>query len=156
QRDPDPHRATLSDDIASSGTFDDVDWSPDATQLAFVSTSRDHKIEKVRIADAATGTVREIFEESVPTQYESGWGEINWRYLHKSNEIIWFSERDNWGHLYLYDALTGKLKNQITKGEWVVTSLLKVDEKNRQLYFLVSGRETENPYFSQLYKIGFD
>ena len=50
---PDPHRATLSDDIASSGTFDDVDWSPDATQLAFVSTSRDHKNEKVRIADAA-------------------------------------------------------------------------------------------------------
>ncbi|HEY4195167.1 MAG TPA: DPP IV N-terminal domain-containing protein, partial [Mucilaginibacter sp.] len=60
---PDPHRATLSDDIASSGTFDDVDWSPDATQLAFVSTSRDHKIEKVRMADAATGAVREIFEE---------------------------------------------------------------------------------------------
>ncbi|MDO3628089.1 S9 family peptidase [Mucilaginibacter sp. BT774] len=153
---PDPHRATLSDDIASSGTFDDVDWSPDASQLAFVSTSRDHKVEKMRIADAATGKVREVFEESVPTQYESGWGTINWRYLPKSREIIWFSERDNWGHLYLYDAATGKLKNQITKGEWVVTQLLKVDEKNRVLYFLVDGREAENPYFSQLCKIGFD
>ncbi|HTI11356.1 MAG TPA: DPP IV N-terminal domain-containing protein [Puia sp.] len=152
---PDPHRATLSDDISSSGSFDDVDWS-DGEQLAFVSTSRDHKVEKFRIADPVTGTVREVMEESVPTQYESGWGTINWKYLHKSNEIIWFSERDNWGHLYLYDAQTGKLKNQITKGEWVVTSLLKVDEPHRLLYFLVDGRQPENPYFSQLYKIGFD
>jgi dipeptidyl aminopeptidase/acylaminoacyl peptidase len=153
---PDPHRASLSDDIASSGTFDDVDWNEDSSQLAFVSTSRDHKQEKVRIADAATGAVREVFEETVPTQYESGWGAINWRYLHKSNEIIWFSERDNWGHLYLYDALTGKLKNQVTKGEWVVTRLLKVDEKKRVLYFMAGGLEPENPYFGQLCKIGFN
>lgn len=152
---PDPHRATLSDDISSSGTFDDVDWS-DGTQLAFVSTSRDHKDEKFRIADPATGAVREVFEETVPTQFESGQGAINWRYLHASNEIIWYSERDNWGHLYLYDAATGKLKNQITKGDWVVTRLLKVDEKNRLLYFMADGTEAENPYFSQLYKIGFD
>ena len=152
----DPHRATLSDDIASSGTFDDVNWNEDGTNLAFVSTSRDHKIEKVRIADAATGAVKEVFEESVPTQYESGWGSINWKYLAKSNEIVWFSERDNWGHLYLYDAATGKLKNQITKGDFVVTKLLKVDEKNRVLYFVADGREKENPYFSQLCKVGFD
>jgi dipeptidyl aminopeptidase/acylaminoacyl peptidase len=153
---PDPHRATLSDDISSSGTFDDVNWSPDGTQLAFVSTSRDHKDEKVRIADAATGAVREIFEETVPTQYESGQGAINWRYLAGSREFIWYSERDNWGHLYLYDAMTGQLKNQITKGDWVVTKLVKVDEKNRLLYFVCDGRQSENPYFSQLCPIGFD
>lgn len=152
----DSHRASLSDDISSSGTFDDVNWSEDASKLAFVSTSRDHKQEKVQIADAATGTVREVFEETVPTQYESGWDSINWKYLNTSNEIIWFSERDNWGHLYLYDALTGKLKNQITKGEWVVTRLLKVDEKNSILYFIADGLQKENPYFSQLCKIGFD
>jgi predicted peptidase len=153
---PDPHRASLSDDISSSGTFDDVNWNEDATKLAFVSTSRDHKQEKVRIADATTGVVREVFEETVPTQYESGWRGINWRYLAKSNEIIWFSERDNWGHLYLYDATTGKLKSQITKGDWVLTDLLKVDEKKRELYFIADGRQPENPYFSQLCKIGFD
>lgn len=152
----DPHRATLSDNISSSGTFDDVNWSEDASQLAFVSTSRDHKQEKVRIADANTGAVREVFEETVPTQYESGWGAINWRYLPKTNEIIWFSERDNWGHLYLYDAATGKVKNQITKGDWVVTRLLDVDEKHRVLYFMVTGHEPGNPYFTQLCRIGFD
>ncbi|KIA91250.1 peptidase S9 [Pedobacter kyungheensis] len=152
----DPHRATLSDDISSSGTFDDIDWKADGSEVAFVSTSRDHKQEKFRIANATTGAVREVFEETVKTQYESGQGAINWRYLPASKEIIWYSERDNWGHLYLYDATTGKVKNQITKGNWVVSRLVKVDEKNRTLYFFANGREAGNPYFSHLYKIGFD
>lgn len=153
---PDPHRASLSDDIASSGTFDDVDWSADESELAFVSTSRDHKTEKFRIANAATGQVREVFEETVPTQYESGQGAINWRYLSKTHEIIWYSERDNWGHLYLYDANTGKLKNQITKGEFVVTEMVKVDEQNRQIYFLADGKDAKNPYFTHFFRIDFD
>ena len=153
---PDPHRASLGDDISSGGSLDDIDWKEDGTQMAFLSTSRDHKQEKFRIADAATGTVREVFEEVSPTQYESGRGAINWRYLANTNEIIWYSERDDWGHLYLYDAATGKLKNQITKGNWVVSRLLKVDEKNRVLYFMANGREPGNPYFSHFYKIGFD
>ncbi len=153
---PDPHRASLSDDISSSGTFDDVDWGEDATQLAFLSTSRDHKIEKMRIANAITGEVREVFEEVVQTQYESGQGTINWKYLSKTNEIIWYSERDNWGHLYLYDATTGKLKQQITKGDWLVTRLEKIDQKKRQLYFYTAGRQKENPYFAELYRIDMD
>lgn len=149
---PDPHRSTFQDDIS----MEDVNWSEDGKQLAFISTSRDHKQEKVRIADAATGAVREVFEETVPTQYESGWGSANWKFLPKSNEIIWFSERDNWGHLYLYNSSTGKLKNQITKGDWVVTKVLNVDEKSRIIYFLADGLEAENPYFTQLCKVGFD
>ncbi|MGM9479130.1 DPP IV N-terminal domain-containing protein [Pedobacter sp. GSP4] len=152
----DPHRATMSDDISSSGTFDDIDWKADGSEVAFLSTSRDHKNEKFRIANTSTGAVREVFEETVKTQYESGQGAINWRYLPASKEIIWYSERDNWGHLYLYDATTGKVKNQITKGDWVVTRLVKVDEKTRTLYFFANGREAGNPYFSHLYKIGFD
>ncbi|MEJ7666028.1 MAG: DPP IV N-terminal domain-containing protein [Hymenobacter sp.] len=94
-----------------------MDWSPDGRQLAFVSTSRDHKQEKVRVADAATGAVREVFSETVPTQYESGQGAINWRYLPKTKEVIWYSERDNWGHLYLYDATTGKVKQPDYQGQ---------------------------------------
>jgi len=154
--DPDQHRGTLSDDISSSGTFDDVDWNPDGTELAFVSTSRDHKNEKLRIVNTLTGEIREVFEETVKTQYESGQGAINWKYLPKTNEFIWYSERDDWGHLYLYDATTGKLKHQITKGNWVVTRVTKVDEKNRVIYFHAVGQQKENPYFSQYYKINFD
>lgn len=155
---PDQHRSTLCDDLLCGGVWADVQWSPDAGTLAFVSTSRDHKQAKLRIADAATGAIREVLEETVATQYESGSGDgVNWRYLPASNEIIWFSERDNCGHLYLYDIGTGKLKNQITTGEWVVTQLLNVDEKNRMLYFLGVGREKgRNPYFTHLYRIGFD
>src|SRR5665213_510787 len=153
---PDPHRGTLSDDISSSGTFDDVDWNPNDLELAFVSTSRDHKQEKFRIANAVTGEVREVFEETVPTQFESGQGALNWRYLPKTNEIIWYSERDNYGHLYLYDATTGKLKNKITDGDYVITKLLKVDERNRILFFDADGLDKKNPYFTHLYKIAFD
>ncbi len=155
---PDPHRASLSDDISSAGDgLDDVEWTDDDNQLAFVSTSRDHKQEKFRIADANTGVVREVFEENSPTQYESGQGKINWHYLPKTNEIIWYSERDNWGHLYLFDAATGKLKNQITKGDWTITEMVKTDAKNRVVYFLADGyNKDENPYFTHLFRIGFD
>lgn len=153
----DPRRGTLCDDIACSGSFDDNQWNEDATELAFVSTSRDHKSAKMRIANAETGEVRDLFEEKVETQYESGQGSVNWRYLPETNEIIWYSERDNWGHLYLYDSKTGKLKNQITKGDFVVTELLKVDEDNRKLYFMANGREEgRDPYFSHFYSIGFN
>jgi len=154
----DQHRSTLCDDVqCRGGEWADVEWTPDAMQLAFVSTSRDHKLAQLRVADAATGNIRDVLEEKVVTQYESGQGRVNWRYLPAKNEVIWYSERDNWGQLYLYDATTGKLKNQITTGEGVVTQLLKVDEKNRLLYFLAVGREKgRDPYFSHLYRIGFD
>jgi dipeptidyl aminopeptidase/acylaminoacyl peptidase len=154
----DQHRSTLCDDVqCRGGEWADVEWTPDTMQLAFVSTSRDHKQAQLRVADAATGNIRDILEEKVETQYESGQGRVNWRYLPAKKEVIWYSERDNWGQLYLYDATTGKLKNQITTGEGVVTQLLKVDEKNRLLYFLAAGHEKgRDPYFIHLYRIGFD
>jgi len=152
---PDPRRGTLCDDISCSGGFDDNEWSPDGYKLAFVSSSRDHKVARLRIADAATGVVTEIMEESVQTQYESGRGAVNWRYLPASREFIWYSERDDWGHLYLYDD-KGKLKNQITKGNFVVNRVLRVDAKNRMIYFEAQGREPgRDPYFSHLYSIDF-
>ncbi|RKS55781.1 dipeptidyl aminopeptidase/acylaminoacyl peptidase [Gillisia mitskevichiae] len=153
---PDPRRGTLCDDISCEGSFDDNQWNADASKLVFVSTSRDHKIAGLRIADANTGEVRNIFAEEVETQYESGQGAINWRYLPKSKEVIWYSERDDWGHLYLYDLETGKLKHQITKGDFVVTQLLKIDEKTRKLYFLANGKENgRDPYFTHFYSVDF-
>ncbi len=153
----DDRRGTLCDDISCTGQFDDNEWSPDSSTLAFVSSSRDHKDAKLRVANAATGDVREVLEERVETQYESGQGTINWRYLPKTNEVIWYSERTDWGHLYLYDLKTGKVKNQITKGDWVVTRLIRVDEDARVLFFEANGREAgRDPYFSHLYKVNFD
>jgi len=158
QMPPDQHRGTLCDNlVCRGGEWGDVQWSQDAAHVAFVATSRDHKQAQLRVADAATGAIREVFEEKVASQYESGMGRVNWRYLPVSNEILWYSERDNWGHLYLYDLATGKMKNQITTGEWAVTQLLRVDEKNRTLYLLGVGKEKgRDPYFAHLYRIGFD
>lgn len=157
QMPPDQHRSSLCDDVACRGDWGDVQWSPDSTHLAFLSTSRDHKQERLRVADATTGTVREVLEESVSTFYESGNGRVNWRYLPKSNEVLWFSERDNWGQLYLYDLETGKLKNRITTGEGNVTQVLRVDDESRTIYFLGVGREKgRDPYFAHLYRVGMD
>lgn len=153
---PDDRRSTLCDDISCDGGFTDVEWSPDSTKLAFVSSTRDHKQANLRIADAATGEVRDIHDEKVATQYESGQGETNWRYFPASNEFIWYSEKSDWGHLYLY-GLDGKLKNQITQGNFVVTRILKIDEKNRVIYFEAKGREQgRDPYFAHFYSVGFD
>ncbi|HEY5060781.1 MAG TPA: prolyl oligopeptidase family serine peptidase, partial [Gemmatimonadaceae bacterium] len=132
-------------------------WYPDASHLAFVSTSRDHRHEQLRIADATTGAIRNVFDETVATQFESGNGRVNWHVLPASNEVIWFSERDNWGQLYLYDLASGKLKHQITTGEGNVTQLLRIDDKNRTLYFQAVGKELgRDPYFRHFYKIGMD
>ena len=158
QMPPDEHRSSLCDDVACTpGMLSDAEWSSDSSKLAFVSTSRDHKQETLRVADASTGAVRDVLEEKVPKFYESGNGAINWRYLPGSNEVIWFSERDNWGQLYLYDLSTGTLKNEITSGAGNVTRLLHVDEKNRMVYFLAVGKEKgRNPYYEHLYRIGLD
>jgi dipeptidyl aminopeptidase/acylaminoacyl peptidase len=157
---PDLHRSSLCDDVSCAGGhgWDDVQWDEDSTHLAFVSTSRDHKQEWLRVADAATGDVREVMTEKVATYFESGNDKTeNWRYLPRSNEVLWFSERDNWGQMYLYDLTTGALKNQITHGDGDVTQVLYVDQAGREIYFLAVGKEAgRDPYFSALYRVNFD
>lgn len=157
QMPPDPHRSSLCDHVSCAGQFADVQWSSDSTRIAFISTSRDHKKAQLRIADSASGRVRNVMEETAETYFEGGDDRPNWRFLAASNEVIWFSERDNWGHLYLYDSRTGRLKNRITTGEGTVTQLLQVDEKSRIAYFLGVGKEKgRDPYFIHLYRIGLD
>ncbi len=151
QMPPDQHRSTVCDHIACRGTFADVEWSADGSQLAFVSTSRDHKHSVLRVADPQTGAVRDVLEETVETFYESG---ANWRLLAESNEVLWYSHRSNWGHLYLYDLENGRLKNQVTAGDWNVLSLVRIDD--RALYFNGVGREPGDPYFRYLYRIRMD
>lgn len=160
---PDQHRSTVCDNIACgegpnhAPRWDDVEWAPDAKTLAFVSTSRDHKDEKLRVADAVTGEVREVYEEKSSTQFESGDHRANWHYLPESSEFIWYSERENWGRLYLYDLRTGQLKNPITTGDWHVSQVLRVDPRARQIWFTALGREPgEDPYFIHYYRVDFD
>ena len=154
----DQHRSTLCDDVSCrGGEWTDVQWYPDGSHVAFVSTSRDHKKANFRVADATTGAVRDVFTEIVPTQYESGNGRANWVVLPATNEVIWFSERNDWGQLYLYDLSTGALKSRITNGSGNVVQLLRVDDRSRTLWFtgvgMTAGRD---PYFRGLHRIDID
>ena len=153
----DQHRSSVCDHINCGGKLADTEWFPDGSQVAFLSNSRDHKVATLRVADASTGDVRDVLREEVVTQFESGDGEQNWRILPASNEVLWFSERDDWGQLYLYDLGTGKLKNRITTGEGTVLDVVRVDEKSRTVWFNAAGKEKgRDPYFRHLYRVGLD
>ncbi len=146
----DQHRGTQTDNIRTQ----DLRWSPDGTRLAFISTSRDHKTETVRVADARTGAVWTVFSETVPTHYETY---SEWRVLWGSNEVIWYSTRDNNGRLYLYDLETGKLKNPITQAGANVVGTADVDEKTRTIWFMAGGGEAgQSPYFRHAYRVRLD
>ncbi|MBT8145346.1 MAG: DPP IV N-terminal domain-containing protein, partial [Gammaproteobacteria bacterium] len=133
---PDPHRSTTSDHIAGrGGVFLDVEWSNDSSQLAFVSSSRDHKVATLRTADPDTGAVNDIYSETTDTYYESGYRSANWRVLHGREKFLWFSEKDNWGHLYLHELDNGNQTLQLTSGSWPVIQVQNVDLEEQQIYF---------------------
>jgi len=154
---PDPHRSSTGDHVADRrGRFIDVEWNAESNLLAFVSSSRDHKSATLRIANAETGEIRDIYNETVATYYESGFINPNWRILHNRNEFIWYSEKDNWAHLYLHDLQTGELKRQLTSGNWSVLDLQQVDENNGLIFFTAASKERGDPYFHYLYSLSLD
>jgi dipeptidyl aminopeptidase/acylaminoacyl peptidase len=154
---PDAHRSTITDHVAGrNGELLDIDWANDSKTFAFVSSTRDHKTATLKIADAKTGQVKVVMAETQKSFFESGVAGISWKYLEKSNEAIWFSQRNNWGHLYLVDLTTGKIKQQITQGDWTVIELLRVDQATGKLIFTGAGREGGDPYYHYLYSVNKD
>lgn len=129
-------------------------WIKNGSKLYYVLRARGFNKTSILEADASTGRVRTVFEESSDTYIEPG---NYFRYLEDSDEFLWASERDGWNHLYLYDWKTGKVKTQVTKGDFVVKSVIEVDEENKKIYFLAGGREADrDPYFDHFYHINFD
>lgn len=157
---PDHQRTSNCCGLTRGIQWADNEFSVDGDKLAFVSTSRDYKTVTLRVADTKTGEVRTIFEENHGTPFESNLtsrGVPNWRVLHDSNEFIWYTRADEWGHLFLRDLSTGQLKNRITSGSWNVLDLLHVDEENRRIIFSAVGREpNRDPYQAYLYSINLD
>ena len=150
-------RSTTTDHIAGwDGTLLDANFSKDGKKLAFISSSRDHKEAHLQIADVNTGNIKSVYKEVSKTYFESGVSGENWRVFFNSNEFLWYSEKDNWGHLYLHDLSNGNLKNIITSGEWLVRDVLHVDESTREIFFTGGGKEKGNPYHVYLYKVNFD
>ncbi len=134
----------------------DADWLPDSKTFTFEFNQRGHQLYQVVEVDGATGAVRILVEEKSKTFVEYS-GKHYRRNLDETREIIWMSERDGWNHLYLIDVKKGAVKNQITKGEWVVREVVNVNEKDRSILFKGSGKNAgEDPYNVHFYKVNFD
>lgn len=130
-------------------------WTADSKHIIFDYNERGHKVYRVLECSVETGEVRPIIEET-HDKY------VNYTRYFRHNladgrHIIWMSERDNWNHLYMYDRTTGRPTHQITKGEWYVREVLRVDEENKWIYFSANGvNRDEDPYHIRYYRIGFD
>jgi len=140
-------------------------WWKDSRGVTFEYNQRGHQVYRVIEVDASTGNARSLISEEPQTFFSyrpltGNLRETGTKYrqdIADGKEIIWSSERDGWRHLYLYDGATGKFKNQITKGAWVVRAVDKVDEEKRQIWFQASGMYPgKDPYFTHYYRINFD
>ncbi|GAB4246943.1 MAG: S9 family peptidase [Acidobacteriota bacterium] len=131
-------------------------WWKDGRAFTFEYNQRGHQVFRVIEVDGTTGTARALIDEVAKTFF--CYSSKKFRYdVADGEEIIWMSERDGWNHLYLYDGKTGTVKNQITKGEWVVREVLKVDEESRRIWFAAGGvYPDQDPYFLQYFTINFD
>jgi dipeptidyl-peptidase 4 len=147
----------VSDELFPNPWSDDgLRWRPDSSSFSFQYNQRGHQILRLISVDAATGKTRAIIDERSKTFIDYA-DKFFVRYLDDSKEIIWMSERDGWNHLYLYDASTGQVKNQITHGQWVVRDVQRVDAQKRQIWFTASGIYSEqDPYYIHYCRVNFD
>jgi dipeptidyl aminopeptidase/acylaminoacyl peptidase len=129
-------------------------WHRDSRSVSFEYNQRGHQQYKVMELDL-NGVTRDLVKEESRTFID--YSGKRYRYdLNDGKEIIWASERDGWNHLYLYDG-AGNVKNQITKGDWVVRRVVKVDDAKRTILFEASGKlQGIDPYYIQYYRINFD
>jgi dipeptidyl aminopeptidase/acylaminoacyl peptidase len=136
-------------------------WNKDGRHFTYEKVDRGHQRFRLIEVDSHTGKTRNLIDEKTDTFIWTAHTEnigvpiVTW--LEKSDEIIHASEKDGWRHLYLIDARSGRLKNQITKGEYVVRSIERIDEEKRQVWFRACGKNADqDPYFIHHYRINFD
>lgn len=126
-----------------------IKWTNDGSALCVFTMNRLQNDLELFLANPATGNTSSMFRETA--QY---YLEINddLTFLPDNKSFIWRSEKDGWYHLYQYD-MTGKLINQITKGDWDVTSFKGFDESTNMIYYM----STEESIFQRhLYAVSLD
>ncbi|KAH7308591.1 peptidase [Stachybotrys elegans] len=132
-------------------------WRRDSSEFVFDYQRRGHSQARVISVDGATGTPRAIVTEEADTFV---YADRRWRYDvgDGSREMLWISERDGWRHLYLVGTANGTIE-QITKGDWLVRDVIRVDEQRRLIWFSANGidvDEGKDPYFKHFFRIGFN
>jgi dipeptidyl-peptidase 4 len=154
---------TDSDDLlarAISTGFDTLAWGVDEECVYVFSHTPGHRRAQLVRIDTTTGERRVVISETEDPIYEPNtfvYGLPLIQVLPRSNEVIWFSQRDGWGHLYRYDLTSGTCRNAISTGRLVVRDLIRVDEDRREVLFLAGrGDEGDNPYWRKLYRGSLD
>jgi dienelactone hydrolase len=137
-----------------------VRWNRDGSRFSYMQVDRGHQRLRVIEVDPRSGSTRNLIDEKSDTFIWTTHTEnlrlelVNW--LEQTDEIIYVSEQDGWRHLYLVDAKDAKLR-QITKGEWVIRGIDRIDEEARQIWFSASGKNSgQDPYFVHHYRVNFD
>ena len=137
-----------------------VGWSLKRKQAFMTVKTRDSKKLLLVRVDLITGKSTVVIEELSKTRAQTNsieYKRSNIRIVNDGAEVVWFSDRSGWGHLYLYDAQTGKPKNNITDGSWLVQDVHQLDSVKREVYFTAGGREFgRDPYYRHLYKVSLD
>ncbi|QWN21019.1 S9 family peptidase [Xanthomonas citri] len=151
--------------LPNAFTLSEMVWWKDSRGFTFEYNARGHQLYRVIEVDARTAAARTLIEETSPTfieyselsgEHENG-GKHARQDLDDGAQIVWASERDGWEHLYLYDGRSGEVIRQITRGDWVVRKLDRIDEAAGQVYFTASGMQPgEDPYYRRAYRIGLD
>lgn len=135
-------------------------WAADSRRVYFIDQTRGDRVVRLVEFDTNNGTSQILFEE-VSDTYINIMPDITTAPLHRflchNNELIWWSERSGWGHLYLYDLNTGELKHAITNGDWRVRNVLKLDEARREVWLQTSGRVPgRDPYYRDVCRVNID
>ncbi|MFI1941200.1 DPP IV N-terminal domain-containing protein [Streptomyces purpureus] len=132
-------------------------WAEDSSAVYYLSRPRNLRTLTLHRLDAVTGEVTTVLAESGESRVEPN----QWifeppivRVL--ADEVLWYSQRDGWGHLYRYGLRSGELLGQVTSGQWAVRQILRVDEAERVVYFTASGLVEADPYRRTVCRIGLD
>ena len=135
-------------------------WASDNRRTYFVDQSRDYKAMRVMEFDTETGATRILFEENAETHIDISFDSESpppFFAIPETNELVWWSERSGWAHLYLYDLETGTLKHPITQGDWQVRDVVSFDHQRREVFAQTAGRvPNRDPYYRDLVRICID
>ncbi|KGK57480.1 peptidase S9 [Xanthomonas cannabis pv. phaseoli] len=142
--------------FATPYSLSPLQWRSDGRSVSFEYVQRGFQHMRVIAVDARTARAHVAVGEDARTFV---YADRSFRHDvdGRGDEVLWISERDGWRHLYLFDGRSGRVKRQITRGQWVVRDVLRVDDAQRRIWFAASGMDAgKDPYYRQLYRVDFD